>query len=344
MHELFLWKSKFYEQRKGLSPPHPLLPTLSPFWTAEWVVTSMVATTVVPSPSPLPHPSPLPPHLPLPAPHLSASLSGLCTAPPPWPFTLRLCLEPSRPRTSMQTFQTTLTNPASLLSTPDSVPRMDRSRHRGGPQMLWCLALIGRDVPEHISMLSCKHFSGVLGSFLRAALTKDRTPGDWNSTDLSFPVLGASSDAEAEAPILWPPDVKSWLIGKDLDAGKGWRWEEKGTTEDEMVGWHHQLNGHEFEQALGDGEGQGSLACCSPWGRRDGHDWVTEQQALEASSLRWRCGQSSAPASGGSRNPWACGRVPLASASIFTCPHFLPCVSALCVTIEHWTLDLGPCG
>ena len=65
---------------------------------------------------------------------------------------------------------------------------------------------------------------------------------------------------------LWPPDAKSWIIGKDPDAGKDWRQEEEGTIEDEMVGWHHRLNGHEFEQTLGNTEGQGSLACCSPWG------------------------------------------------------------------------------
>ena len=69
---------------------------------------------------------------------------------------------------------------------------------------------------------------------------------------------------EAEAPILRPPDAKSWLIGKDPDAGKDWGQEEKGETEDEMVGWHHLLNGHELEQAPGD-SGQGSLTCCSPW-------------------------------------------------------------------------------
>ena len=68
---------------------------------------------------------------------------------------------------------------------------------------------------------------------------------------------------DAEAPILWPPDAKSWLIGKNPDAGKDWRQENKGTTEDEMVGWHHQLDGHEFEQARGVHDGQGSLACCS---------------------------------------------------------------------------------
>ena len=72
-----------------------------------------------------------------------------------------------------------------------------------------------------------------------------------------------------------PPQVKSWLIGKDPDAGKEWRQEEKGTTEDEMVGWHHWLKRHEFEQALEDGEGQGSLACCSPWGHKESD--TTEQ-------------------------------------------------------------------
>ena len=72
------------------------------------------------------------------------------------------------------------------------------------------------------------------------------------------------TDAEAEAPIFWSPDEKSQLIGKDSDVGKDWG-QEKGTTKDEMVGWHHLLNAHEFEQTPGDGEGQGSLACCSPW-------------------------------------------------------------------------------
>ena len=73
------------------------------------------------------------------------------------------------------------------------------------------------------------------------------------------------TDAEAEAPILWQPDVNSQLIVKDLDVGKDWGQEEKTVTEDEMFGWHHWLNGNEFEQTLGDSEGQGSLACWSPW-------------------------------------------------------------------------------
>ena len=76
-------------------------------------------------------------------------------------------------------------------------------------------------------------------------------------------------DAEAEAPILWPPNAKSQLIGKDPDDGKDWGKEEKGETEDEIVGLHHQINGHESEQIPGDGEGQGSLACCSPWGCKE---------------------------------------------------------------------------
>ena len=75
-------------------------------------------------------------------------------------------------------------------------------------------------------------------------------------------------DVEAETPILWPPDAKNWLIGKDPDAGKDWK-QEKGMTEDEIVGWHHQLDGHEFEQALEVGDGQGSPVCCSPWGCKE---------------------------------------------------------------------------
>ena len=76
------------------------------------------------------------------------------------------------------------------------------------------------------------------------------------------------TDAEAETPILWLPEAKNWLIWKAPDAGKDWR-QEKGTTKDEMVGWHHQLDGHEFEQAPGIGDGQGSLVCRSPWGRKE---------------------------------------------------------------------------
>ena len=82
-------------------------------------------------------------------------------------------------------------------------------------------------------------------------------------------------DAEAETPMLWPPHVKSWLTGKDPDAGRDWGQEEKGTTEDEMAGWHHRLHGHEFEWTLGVGGGQGGLECCDSWGHKESD--TTEQ-------------------------------------------------------------------
>ena len=95
------------------------------------------------------------------------------------------------------------------------------------------------------------------------------------------------TDAEAEVPILWPPDVKDWLIGKDPDSRKDWRQEEKGMNKDEMVGWHHWLDGHEFEKAPGVGDGQGGLACCSPWGCResDTTQWLNWTEMLFTSCL-----------------------------------------------------------
>ena len=91
------------------------------------------------------------------------------------------------------------------------------------------------------------------------------------------------TEAEAETPILWPPDVKSWLIGKDPDAGKDWRQEEKRTTEDEMVGWHHRLHGHGFRWTPGVGDGQGGLACCGSWGHKESD--TTER--LNWTELNW---------------------------------------------------------
>ena len=85
--------------------------------------------------------------------------------------------------------------------------------------------------------------------------------------DQSWMFIGRT-DVEAETPILWPPDAKSWLIGKDPDAGKDWG-QEKGMTEDEMVGWHHRLNGHGFGWTPGVGDGQGGLACCGSWGHKE---------------------------------------------------------------------------
>ena len=82
-------------------------------------------------------------------------------------------------------------------------------------------------------------------------------------------IFTGRTDAEVEAPILWPLDAKSWLSRKDPNAGKDWKKQEKGATEDEMVGWHHQLNGHEPEQTPGDSEGWERVACCSPWGHKE---------------------------------------------------------------------------
>ena len=106
-------------------------------------------------------------------------------------------------------------------------------------------------------------------------------------------------DAEAKAPILWPPDAKNWLTGKDPDTGKDRRQVEKGTTEDEMAGWHHRLDGHEFEWTPGVGDGQGGLGCCSPWGRKESDtterwtDWLSRELWSPATSecnLVWNKG------------------------------------------------------
>ena len=107
-------------------------------------------------------------------------------------------------------------------------------------------------------------------------------PSLWSSSHMDIMLLKGSQPwifigkTDAQAPILWSPDAKNWLTGKDPDAGEDWR-QEKGVTEDEMVGWHHPLNGHEFEQTLGYGKGHGSLACCSPWGCKE-LNWTTVTQ------------------------------------------------------------------
>ena len=110
------------------------------------------------------------------------------------------------------------------------------------------------------------------------------SPLDWkeiqpvhSKEDQSWVFIGRA-DAKAETPVLWPPPphVKSWLIGKDSDAGRDWGQEEKGTTEDEMAGWYHWLNGREFEWTPGVGDGQGGLVCCGPWGRKESNmtEWL----------------------------------------------------------------------
>ena len=115
--------------------------------------------------------------------------------------------------------------------------------------------------------------------------------GDPTSPFWRRSVLGVlwKADAKAETPVLWPPHAKSWLIGKDSDAGRVCRQEEKGMTEDEMVVWHHQLDGHEFEWTLGAGDGQGSLECCTLWGHKVSN--ATERlnwTELEVAVLQWK--------------------------------------------------------
>ena len=98
-------------------------------------------------------------------------------------------------------------------------------------------------------------------------------PHVWSSLSSVFLLTLAKffgrNDAKAETPVLWPHHEKSWLIGKDSDAGRDWGQEEKGMTEDKMAGWHHWLDGYEFEWTLGDGDGQGGLVCCNSWGRKE---------------------------------------------------------------------------
>ena len=99
-------------------------------------------------------------------------------------------------------------------------------------------------------------------------------------------VFFGRNDAKAETPVLWPPHAKSWLLEK-TDAGRDWEQEGKGTTEDEMAGWHHWLDGHEFEWTLGDGDGQGGLACCDSWGRKESDtterlNWTELNQTLDS--------------------------------------------------------------
>ena len=103
-----------------------------------------------------------------------------------------------------------------------------------------------------------------------------------HSKDQSWVFFGRN-DAKAETPVLWPPCAKSWLIGKDSDVGRDWGQEEKGMTEDEMAGWHHRLNGREFEWTPGVGDGQGGLACCDSWGRKESDT----TQWLNWTELNW---------------------------------------------------------
>ena len=151
-----------------------------------------------------------------------------------------------------------------------------------GPPLLWCLhpGLQHHHFPKRCLRASFSAWS------VRIITSENRLYGK--------PNVFFFAPCPGEAPILWPPDVKSWLLGKDSDAGKDWGQEEKGAKEDEMVGWHHWLNGHEFEQTLGVSEGQESLACFSPWFPKESD--TTEQNnnnnsfhpPLHGRRTRWR--------------------------------------------------------
>ena len=123
----------------------------------------------------------------------------------------------------------------------------------------------------------------VLGNALESPLDCKEIQPVYPKGNQSWIFIGRT-EAEAEAQILWPPDVKNWLIWKDPDAGKDWK-QEKWTAEDEMVGWHHQRDRHEFEQALGVGDGQGSLACCSPWVAKS---WTWLSNWTELSGVKYQ--------------------------------------------------------
>ena len=151
------------------------------------------------------------------------------------------------------------------------------------------------------------HWTVVFDKILESPLDCKEVQPVHPKGDQSWVLIGKTDD-EAETPIVWPPDAKSWLIRKDPDAGKDWRQEEKGTTEDEMVGWHHWLNGHVFGWTPGVGDGQGGLVCCGSWGHKESdtteqlnwtmfqkfsnleHDWKKERSKSNVMSV---CSQGS---------------------------------------------------
>ena len=145
-------------------------------------------------------------------------------------------------------------------------PAFNLSQHQGLFQWLSSSHQVAK---VNVSFYKCLLLStwSESGTMLVFHTSSTTVNGLGKSPHQSWIFIG-TTDAEAEAPILWPLDAKNWLIGKDPDAGKDWR-QEKGMTEDEIFGWHHRLDGHKFEQALGVGDGQGRLACCSPWHRKE---------------------------------------------------------------------------
>ena len=119
-----------------------------------------------------------------------------------------------------------------------------------------------------VVMYGCESWTVVLEKTLESPLDCKEVQPVHSEGDQPWNFFGRN-DAKAETPVFWPPHAKSWFIGKDSDAGRDWGQEEKGTTEDEMSGWHHWLDGRKSEWTLGVGDGQGGLACCNSWGRKE---------------------------------------------------------------------------
>ena len=145
---------------------------------------------------------------------------------------------------------------------------------------LSCSLLMGKSLGITLYTISLVHWSTLKKSVI--GLNKNsHSNAYWilSHCALDLHKTKIMADAKAETPVLWPPHVKSWFIGKDSDAGRDWGQEEKGTTEDEMAGWHHRLHGREFDWTPRDGDGQGGLACCDSWGCKESD--TTEQ-------LNWR--------------------------------------------------------
>ena len=152
--------------------------------------------------------------------------------------------------------------------------------------VLWAGALTAGLSSSHVQMWELDHkeswvlknwcfWTVVLDKTLESPLDCKEIQPVHSKGDQSWVFFGRN-DAKTETPVLWPPHAKSWLIGKDSDAGRDWGQEEKGTTEDEMAGWHHRLDGHEFGWTPGVCDGQGGLACCDSWGCKesDTTDWL----------------------------------------------------------------------
>ena len=142
----------------------------------------------------------------------------------------------------------------------------------GETEVMWCYFVLSSQI--WTKKIKNSTLPSVLEKTFESPLDCKKIQPVHPKGDQSWVFIGRT-DVEAETPILWPPHAKSWLIGKDHNAGKDWGQKEKGMTEDEMVGWHHQLDGHGFGWTLGVGDGQGGLVCCNSWGCKE--LYMTEQ-------------------------------------------------------------------